>query len=165
MVWIGRWHAQQIRAFLGTSGPLTGEALCAAIGIPLHPLPPIGRVPGIYAGDYIAVRRDIAPSYREHTIFHEVGHHLIHGPIGGYPYWKVRDPVMNRRQYRQAQDFAYFAALPGDVLTLLLSDGLTAWEIGRIYGRSRRWMVRRIELADRAGELEPIRRQIWMPGE
>lgn len=148
------------RAFLGTSGPVSGEALCAAFGVPLRALPPIGRVPGIYAGDHIAVRLDIPECYREDTIYHEMGHHFIHGPYAGYLFWEARDPQMNRHHHKQARDFAYFAALPGDLLTVMLCDGVSVWQIAREYRRSYSWMQRRIALANEYGELDGMKRQM-----
>lgn len=161
-MWVARDAARQVRADLGLSGPLTGAQLCRGLGLPLdeHPFP--GRVRGLYWGERVVVRPDLWWRMREHVIFHEVGHHRMHGPIGGMEFWRRRDPTMLRRMERQAEEFAYFTALPGDELVRLLRAETPLWEIAERYDRWPHWVWKRVKLAWEAGELDALRRQEWI---
>jgi len=152
---VAREAAARLRVQLGLTGPMEARAVCAALGVPVDIYPFRGTVRGVYWNGRVAVRTGLSRRETQHVILHEVGHHLLHGPVGGAEFWLRRDPTMLRKFEGQAEDFAYFFALPGDELCDLWRQEMSAWEVGERYGRTYPWLRQRVALAHAAGELDP----------
>lgn len=152
-MWVAGQHAEWARLLAGASGPVDALALCRRVGMRVVPLPLPGLICAIYGDGITIINSALSSRRRAHIALHELGHHMIHGPQGGYRFWRERDWVMASKVERQAEDFAYFVHLPADELQTLLWDETPIREIGARYDRSEAWVMTRIELACAAGEL------------
>lgn len=157
MTWLARDHALLCRALVGSPETLGAQQICERVGLSVHHIPMPQTICAVSVENIVAIRSDLDAGEIEHVTLHELGHHLIHGR-GGHHFWCDRDWVMLSKIERQAEEFAYFVALPGDELERLLWDDATVETIGALYSRTDAWVIRRIELAWDAGELNDLRR-------
>lgn len=162
MTWVAQLHALVQRQWLDVRGPVSAEAVCQEMGIPIFPYPFRGGILGAYSHGAIAVRPHLHPRVRDDVILHEVGHHLIDGPEADLHFWRRRDWVMLSKSERRAEQFAHFFALPGDELLALIGGDVPIWDIAEQYSRTPQWVCERVQLGWFAGELEPLRRQDWV---